>query len=298
MATKLQIPFSRNPVSANLPYAVIEEQEADGAGGTADVMTVFLTASECPIGCNMCDLWQNTLLDATPQGAIATQIKTALQRRRLRQLNSDWIKLYNSGNFFDPRSIPEQDYPAIAAHCQPFSRVIVENHPRFGAQRLKRFRDLLDAPLEVAVGLETVQPRWLSRLGKQMSRDDVDRYARWLRDQQVDLRIFLIVGVPGISVAEAIRWARLSVRHARQVRARHISLIPARAGHGWGGLADQLPPLSIGQLAELQRLALRDVNGAAVLTVDTWDLESKVTSTADGQLLSEIKHLNLSQCST
>jgi radical SAM enzyme (TIGR01210 family) len=294
MPTKLQKPLSRNPVSANLPYAVIEEQEADGAGGSADVTTIFLTASECPIGCHMCDLWQNTLPHATPPGAIGTQIATALLQRS-GTAKPGWIKLYNSGNFFDPRSIPERDYAEIAAHCQPFLRVIVENHPRFGADRLKRFRDSIDAPLEVAVGLETVQPRWLGRLGKQMSRGDFDRYAAWLRRQRVDLRAFIIVGVPGISAGEAIRWARLSVRHACQSGARHISLIPARRGHGWRGLAAELPELTLADLVQLQLQALDDVNKAAVVTVDAWNLDSQATSTQDRQFVSAIKQTNLSQ---
>ncbi len=292
MATDLNQPLSRNRVSPDRAFAVIDEQEADGAGRFAEVTTILLTASECPIGCNMCDLWQNTLLTNTPPGAIPRQIDAALENRRAKSDHAQWIKLYNSGNFFDAGSIPESDYSAIAERCQRFSRVVVENHPRFGGKRLQTFRDLIDAQLEIAVGLETVQPRWLARLGKRMSRDDFDRYARWLRDQGVDLRVFLIVGVPGISALEAIRWARLAARHACRAGARHISLIPARVGHGWGGLATKLPELSVQHLADLQRHVLKDVDGAAVVTIDVWNLET------DPQTLSEIKHVNLSQRST
>ena len=289
MATELKQPLSRNPVTADRAYAVIDEREADRGGGIAAVTTIFLTASECPIGCKMCDLWQNTLQRPTPPGAIPRQIDAALQNRLPEAKLPRWIKLYNSGNFFDPHSIPVMDYPAIATRCQPFARVIVENHPRFGAERLKRFRDSIDAPLEIAVGLETVQPRWLARLGKQMSRDEFDRYARWLKKQNLDLRVFLIVGVPGISASEAIRWTRMSARHACRAGARHISLIPARAGHGWNGLADRLPELTVQHLADLQNRVLRDVAGAAVVTVDVWDLPS------DQPALSEISRRNLSQ---
>ena len=84
--------------------------------------------------------------------------------------------------------------------------------------------------LEVAVGLETMQPRWLGRMGKRMTRDEFDGYARKLHEHRIDLRVFLIVGVPGSSVAESLRWAELSVRHAA-LAARSISLIPAR-GNG------------------------------------------------------------------
>jgi archaeosine synthase beta-subunit len=262
--------MNRATLSSAQPYLIVDEREPDGHGGQVSVLTVFLTASQCPIGCSMCDLHHNTLLTATPVGAIPRQLDHALyERPRL-----GWIKLYNSGNFFDPRSIPVVDYPDIAARCAGFSRVIVENHPRFGAERLRQFRDLLNCSFEVAVGLETVQPRWLARLEKQMSRDDFDRYARWLGRERVDLRVFLIVGVPGSGVAESIRWARLSLRHAVQQGARHISLIPARSGHGWHGMAAQLPTFSLDDLLELQAVAIED-SGPSVVTIDLWNLDER-----------------------
>ncbi|TWU60377.1 hypothetical protein Poly51_06520 [Rubripirellula tenax] len=259
---------NRNPsLDPDRPYAVVREREPDGRGGQVDVTTVFLTASECPIGCSMCDLWQNTLQIPTPSGAIVRQLVAAIGDVS----PSGWIKLYNSGNFFDPQSIPPSDYRAIAERLAGFDRVIVENHPKFGRRRLSEFRDSIDARLEVAVGLETVQPRWLDRLGKQMSRGDFDRYASLLRTEDVDLRVFLIVGVPGVSAREAIRWARLSVRHAVHVGARHVSLIPARAGHGWNGRSDELPAITTPDLADLLASSIDDAGGRASVTMDLWD---------------------------
>ncbi len=262
--------IARNPaLSPDQPYAVIRELEPNGLGRVVDVLTVFLTASECPIGCAMCDLWQNTTTTPTRSGAIVRQIEFAIAD----QDPAGWIKLYNSGNFFDPHSIPPNDYPAIAKSIRGFDRIIVENHPKFGKERLKTFRDLLAGPLEVAVGLETVQPRWLGRLAKQMTRDDFDTYASWLAAEKVSLRVFLIVGVPGIGNTEAIRWARLSVRHAIRCGARHVSLIPARAGHGWNGLAADLPHLETKQLANLLSASVADADGAACVTMDLWDAD-------------------------
>ena len=266
--------LKRNPVDPQRAYGVFAESEPDGDGGVANAITFLLTASECPIGCHMCDLWQNTLTTKTPAGAIPAQIAAGLSELAPQQPNqASWIKLYNSGNFFDPRSIPTSDYEAIADQCSEFSRVVVENHPRFGAQRVKQFRDLLAGRLEVAVGLETVQPRWLDRLNKQMTRADFERYAHWLLSEGVDLRVFLIVGVPGVSVSEAIRWARLSVKFACRAGARHVSLIPARAGHGWNGLASSLPDIDSTHLCEIQEASLSDVSGECVVTVDLWDVQ-------------------------
>lgn len=139
------------------------------------------------------------------------------------------------------------------------------------------------------MGLETVQPRWLDRLEKQMTRDQFDHYAKWLSAAGVDLRVFLIFGVPGGTVSEAIRWARLSVRHAIAASARHISLIPAREGLGWKGEGKQLPPITLEILCELQRRAIRDADGRAVVTIDLWGIGSDETG------LDELQLRNLTQ---
>jgi radical SAM enzyme (TIGR01210 family) len=255
------------------PYAYLSEREpkrdALGKPSVVDVSTVFLTASRCSVGCSMCDLHRNTLSGPTAVGAIVRQIRYA----QLELPRANWIKLFNSGNFFDAASIPVVDYPAIAAACADYERVIVENHPRFGKSRHQMVRDLLPGRLEIAVGLETVQPRMLGRLGKQMTRDEFDRYARFLAESEIDLRVFLIFGAPDLSIAESIRWARLSVRHAIRAGARHISLIPARAGHGWNGMADSLPTITLPDLIDLFVVTLNDSDRAACLSVDLWDID-------------------------
>jgi len=271
-------------ISVDKPYLVLHEAEPDGQGGQVDTTTAFLTASTCPIGCTMCDLHRHTLPTATPAGAITRQIEIALQ-----DSNASWLKLYNSGNFFDPRSIPPTDYPDIARHCNRFDRLIVENHPRFGKHKLEPFLKLLDTQLEIAVGLETVQPRWLGRLGKQMSRDDFSQYAVELASLGIDLRVFLILGVPGIDVRESIRWTRLSLRHAIACGARHVSIIPARSGHGWNDRAAELPHFSVTTLADVQETLLLDADGRAVVTLDLWDI------TSSSPQLAGLRQSNLTQ---
>jgi uncharacterized Fe-S cluster-containing MiaB family protein len=130
---------ARNPLDPRWPYAFLHEEEPGPDAQPAPTATLFLTNRECPFRCLMCDLWQNTLEESVPPGAIPDQIRYALDRLP----PSRAIKLYNAGSFFDPRAIPPDDLPEIARLCAPFERVIVECHPAFVGAACFRFRDLL-----------------------------------------------------------------------------------------------------------------------------------------------------------
>src|ERR1051326_6842029 len=163
----------KNALDPLQPYASLWEEEIGATGERISTATLFLTNKECPYRCLMCDLWKNTLDMRVPLGAIPKQIDHALKRMpQARQ-----IKLYNSGNFFDPQAIPPEDYPAIAQAVSGFERVIVECHPALLGERCLRFRDLLSAQLEVAIGLETVHLEVLSRLNKRITVESFQKAA-------------------------------------------------------------------------------------------------------------------------
>src|SRR5579884_2074286 len=61
---------SKNPLDPWRPYAMLREEEAGADGGLISTLTMFLTNTECPYRCLMCDLWKNTLDAPTPPGAI------------------------------------------------------------------------------------------------------------------------------------------------------------------------------------------------------------------------------------
>lgn len=91
----------RNLLDPSRPWHFLSEPEFSRHGRVEAVSTVFLTNRECPFHCLMCDLWQNTLTESLPTGLIPEQIDFAL-----RQLPpAPHIKLYNSGNFLDRKSV-------------------------------------------------------------------------------------------------------------------------------------------------------------------------------------------------
>jgi radical SAM enzyme (TIGR01210 family) len=286
---------AKNAVDPFVPWAFLVEPERSAAGEVVDVATIFLTNRECPFRCLFCDLWKNTTDEPVPPGAIAAQIDHALSRLPpARQ-----VKLYNSGNFFDPRAIPREDYLAIAERVRQFKNVIVENHPRMCDEACLQFRDLLDTGFEIALGLETVHHRVLPALNKRMTVRDFDRAAALLRNAGIAVRAFILLKPPLIpDESQAIELALASIEHAFAAGAECCSVIPTRAGNG---IMEQLavqgqfaPP----QLASLERVLEAGIRLArGRVFVDLWDAVklSGACAACRTARIERLRQMNLSQ---
>jgi radical SAM enzyme (TIGR01210 family) len=272
----LQRRGARNVLDSSTPYLFLCEDERSDLGDVVSVATIFLTNRECPWRCVMCDLWRNTLTTTVSPGAIPAQIDYALARMPA----SQQIKLYNSGSFFDPAAIPPEDYLAIAERTRSFARLIVEAHPAFVTEKCVRFRDMLPSDghnlprLEIAIGLETIDPSVLPRLNKRMSLEQFARAAGFLAAHDIALRVFLLVDPPFVDPAEAMPWLERSIVFAFECGASVVSLIPTRTGNGaldsLRTTGDFVPP----RLETLERALDYGVGlGRGRVFADLWDLE-------------------------
>ncbi len=266
----------RNRLDPRRPYAFLVESEPGPSGGPAvDVATVFLTNRECPWRCVMCDLWRNTLEETVPPGAIAEQIRHALERMPNLVPERSELKLYNAGSFFDPRAIPTSEYAEVARLASPFRRTIVECHPSAAGRRVVEFRDLLGKPLEVAMGLETVHPVVLERLNKRMTLDAFRRAAEFLAERGVALRVFILVRPPWLSEAEGLEWAKRSLDFAFECGAAVCALIPTRGGNGAMealAAAGEYAPPSLASLEAATEYGLS--RGAGRVFADLWAVDA------------------------
>ncbi len=284
----------KNDVDPGRPYAFLVEPEFASSGTVVDVATIFLTNRECPFRCLMCDLWKNTTDQRVPLGTIVQQIDFALERLPpARQ-----VKLYNSGNFFDRQAIPPEDYAAIAHRVGRFECAIVENHPKLVSERCVEFRDLLAAPLEVAMGLETVHPRVLESLNKSMTLDDFKRAVEFLLKHEISVRAFVLLRPPFMSEQEGIDWALRSIEYAFSHGVECCSVIPTRAGNG---IMEQLTsrgqftPPRLSSMEVVLDEALRQASGGRVF-MDLWDAEqfASCQDCADARI-ERLRKTNLTQ---
>jgi radical SAM enzyme (TIGR01210 family) len=267
----------RNSISPRKAHAQLREHEPDESGELIEVATIFLTNRECPWRCLMCDLWKNTVRDSVQASVIPEQIRLALAALRIHSDGNDhrarWVKLYNSGSFFDRGAIPAEDYPAIARTIRSFERVVVECHPSLINERVLAFRDLLEGQLEIAMGLETAHPVVLDRLNKRMTLDQFARAAEFLRRHEISLRTFVLVKPPFMSEREALEWAQRSIDFAVSCGANVVSLIPVRFGNG---ALEDLAARGLFSPPDLRTLELAEAYGVSLrrsrVFADLWDL--------------------------
>lgn len=219
----------RNPVDATRPYAYLMEQEPTPDRSIEDIATVFITNRECPFRCLMCDLWKNTSTQRVPDGAVADQVDWALGQLPY----APCVKLYNSGNFFDAQAVPRTDLPRIAARVADRRMVIVECHPKLVGPSCIEFADALGSTkLQVAMGLETVDPNVLPRLNKNMTLDDFERATTLLLQHGIDVRAFILLRTPYQGESEGRHWAMRSIDFAFSIGVECCAVIPVRTGNG------------------------------------------------------------------
>jgi radical SAM enzyme (TIGR01210 family) len=252
------------------------EEERRPDGRIEQALTVFLTGAECPFTCSFCDLWQWTIDGPTPRGALTGQLESVL--RALDGPMPDRLKIYNASNFFDQRAVPSEDLPGIASLANLFAAVTVESHANtIGASTLA-FARQISGRLEVAVGLETIHPVAATHLNKRLDLARFDRAARFLLDNGVDLRVFVLLGAPYIPAEESVAWTVRSVEYAVERCASVVSIIPVRSGNGELERLQALGHFTLPTLLQLEDA----LDGclqftSTVVTADLWDFERLVT---------------------
>ena len=278
-----------------LTHGALVEQERRPDGKIEQALTVFLTGAECPFTCSFCDLWRFTIDGPSPPGALTTQVTRVLDT--LDKPLPDRIKLYNASNFFDSRAVPAVDVLSIAALCRAFAGITVESHARtIGPTALEFARQVAPARLEVAVGLETIHPVAAAQLNKRLDLGQFDSAAGFLLENGIDLRVFVLLGVPHVPADESVEWTVRTVKYSVERGASVVSIIPVRGGNGelerLQALGHFTPP-TLSQLETALDRCLDFTN--TVVTADLWDVERlSVCEHCASARIERLRRLNVS----
>jgi radical SAM enzyme (TIGR01210 family) len=248
------------------------EEERRPDGKTERALTVFLTGAECPFTCSFCDLWQWTIDGPTPPGTLTHQLESVLEA--LDGPVPDRLKLYNASNFFDHRAVPTEDLPRIAELAAPFAGVTVESHASTIGPKTLAFARQISGRLEVAVGLETIHPVAAPQLNKRLDTARFDWATRFLSENGIDLRVFVLLGAPFVPAEESVEWTMRTVEYAVDRGAAIVSIIPVRGGNGeierLQAEGHFVPP-TLSQLEAALDGCLQFTR--TVVTADLWDAE-------------------------
>ena len=289
---------SLRPAKAHVdPYMAhgsLLEEERRPDNRMEQALTVFLAGAECPFTCSFCDLWRWTIDGPTPPGALTGQLKSVLKASG--DLVPDRLKLYNASNFFDARAVPPEDVLGIATLAAPFAAVTVESHASTIGSQTLAFARQIRGRLEVAVGLETIHPVAAAQLNKRLDPAQFDLAARFLSDNGIDLRVFVLLGAPHVPAEESIDWTVRSVEYAVERGASVVSIIPVRGGNGemerLQVLGEFTPP-TLSQLEEALDRCLQFTS--TVVTADLWDGERLPACAHCGPArLKRLRRLNVS----
>jgi archaeosine synthase beta-subunit len=255
-------------------HGAVVDPERRPDGVIEQALTVFLSGAECPFTCSFCDLWRWTFEGPTPPGAIPRQLREVLHTHPASATTPARLKLYNAANFFDRRAVPAEDLPAIAALAAPFGAVTVESHAQTVGPMALEFRELLAGRLEVAIGLETIHPVAAPLLNKRLDLPRFDRAADYLAANDMDLRVFALLGAPHIPAEESVEWTARTVEYAVRHGAAMVAIIPVRGGNGEMDRLQQLGQFVPPTLRQLESALDASLGfGSAVVTVDLWDAE-------------------------
>ena len=275
LATDRRIRSLRPPkvhVDPEQAHGSLIEKERRPEGKVERALTVFLAGAECPFTCSFCDLWRWTTDGPTAPGALTRQLEHVLQT--LDEPMPDRLKIYNASNFFDQRAVPPEDVLGIARLAASFAGVTVESHANTIGPQTLAFARQIPGRLEVAAGLETIHPVAAARLNKRLDLARFNWAARFLSENGVDLRVFVLLGAPYVPVEESIAWTVRSVEYAAERGASVVSIIPVRGGNGEMERLQALGHFTAPTLSQLEEaLDLCLQFSGTVVTADLWDVE-------------------------
>jgi radical SAM enzyme (TIGR01210 family) len=272
--------LANNPEKAS---GYIVEREPIRAGRSITSATYFLTGSECRFHCSFCDLWKYTLDTPTPLGSLTRQIQSLHRNLASSGKRVEWLKLYNAANFFDPVNVPTEEYESIAAECSAMDRIVVENHAAItasnaGLERIRAFQELLVPPLEIAMGLESIDPEAVQIMNKSMHLRTFEKACDRLLELAIPIRVFVLLQPVGTRVDEASEWAVRTCQYAFRLGAERCGIIPARSGNGWMDRLERegswVPPDLSTLESTLHRVFATRESKDQIATVDLWDWDS------------------------
>ncbi len=205
-------------------------------GETLDASVMILPTKGCRwglnSGCSICGYVYDSQNKGVDEGEILAQFEKALTKVD----NIKYLKIFNSGSFFDPTELSESSVEKIFKKINEtkISRVQVESRPEFlNEDVLKMARDRLDAQLEVGIGLETTNDDVrINCINKGFLLEDFKIALKSCKKNDIEVKAYLLIKPPFLNEKEAIKDAIESGIKAEKLGVDRISYNPVNIQKG------------------------------------------------------------------
>jgi archaeosine synthase alpha-subunit len=142
-------------------------------------------------------------------------LKEFLDSRLKRHKGVKWLKIFNSGSFFDEKQIPKGFRSYCVRKCEQLgiANVVVESLPNFITKENLDGMQSKKVRTHVAIGLEVADDNVLKKLDKGiMSKEKYAKAAQVLHDNGLFLRTYLVANPPYVknvrkSLADSVKFA-------------------------------------------------------------------------------------------
>jgi hypothetical protein len=204
-------------------------RERDYLDGEVTAGVIILPTSGCAWGatggCSMCGY----VYDSAP-----TSQEELLRdfREGLKSVGEvDYLKIFNSGSFFDIRELERETYAEIFSEINKkpgIKQVQVEARPEYlDSLSLLEVVEALNPILEVGIGLESARDYVRENcINKGFTLEDFKKVTRACREVGIEVKAYLLVKPPFITEKEAIEDAVRSAFLALRYGASRVSLNP------------------------------------------------------------------------
>ncbi len=182
-------------------------------GKLVDAFVIILRTRGCywaqKSGCSMCGYVSDCFTEVTEEDLL-DQWSKALEVYE----DQPVVKVYNSGNFFDPNEIPptarEEILKGLGERCD---KLVVENLPQLVRKPLLEEATSYCANLEVAIGLETASDFVRDHcINKDFTFDQYVKAAQVARECNVGVKTYLLLKPPFLSEQAAMADVIASAR--------------------------------------------------------------------------------------
>lgn len=217
-------------------YNTISWKEKDFLGESVSAGVIILSTRGCrwglSSGCSMCGYVYDSIRKRQNGDEILKQFKDAFAKVK----DVEYLKIFNSGSFFDDSEISDKMRQKIFAMIneKKIKRLQVESRPEFlNSEKLKEAKKNLKAQLEVGIGLETTNDDIrVNCINKGFLLEDFINALNICKEFEVETKAYLLIKPLFLGEKEALEDAVNSAVEVSKLGVSRISFNPVNVQKG------------------------------------------------------------------